>query len=111
MNRRWHPGQTVEISGVTFRVVQGRKGPADLRLEWLTSSGSWRPVDMAAGGLMADFFYENESYLYPDHKGGRKYLDYLREAAQFGWDKAQATLRLEKLVKGAQPTMFGKDTA
>lgn len=108
MNRRWRDGLQVELDGLRFRVVAGRKSPDDLRLEcWV--DGSWRPVRMALGAFLADFFYENEEVLFPyPKKGGRKYLDYLRDAAKYGWEKADAVLRVERAKKRAQPQLdFG----
>jgi hypothetical protein len=111
MTRRFHAGYSVDISGIRFRVVQGRKvdrgkDRQDLRLEWWASGvGKWQAVDMQAAAFLADFFYENEEELYPQAEGmqgGRKFWEYLRWAMKHGWTKAQAGLRAEKAMRGVQ---------
>jgi hypothetical protein len=106
-DRRFVPGYEVVISGLRFRVEQGHKGPADLVLLWFTPTG-WRRIEMAAGALMADFFYENEHGLYPPphYLGGEKYRDFLKHAMQHGWEKADAGLKSEKQLK--QERLFGE---
>lgn len=104
--RRWYAGQSFSIDDMHFRVVAGKKGPDDLRLDQLVD-GKWVAVRMAVGGMMADFFFENEEVLYPPPaKGGKKYLDYVRDAARFGWERAEAALRVERAVKNMQPSLF-----
>lgn len=100
--RRWQEGDSVEVSGVAFRIVLGRKwapnGGQDLRLETLTAAG-WRPVDMALGFFLADFFGENEDVLYPPgdgNKGGRMYLGRCSVAYRDGWEVAVGKLAEEK---------------
>lgn len=106
--RRFVVGYEVNISGIRFRVEQGRKDPNDRVLLWLTPTG-WVPIEMAAGALMADFFYENEHVLYPPpYAGGEKYRDFLKHAMQHGWEKAVAGLRAEKSAK--QQSMFDPTT-
>lgn len=97
--RRWREGQEFDFDGLRFRVCRGKKAPADLRLDVMTG-GTWRAVHMRLGAMLADFFYENEDVLYPPPaKGGRKYLDYCRDAAKHGWEKAEAVLRIERRQK------------
>ena len=97
--RRFVVGYEVQVSGIHFRVEQGRKHPDDRVLLWNTPTG-WVPIEMAAGALMADFFYENEHVLYPPpYSGGEKYREFLKHAMQHGWDKAVAGLRMEKNAK------------
>lgn len=95
--RRFAAGYSAHISGIPFRVVQGRKSADDLKLEWLTDRG-WVPVDMAAGGLLADFFYENEHRLYthPNALGGEKYMRFLQDCVRLGWQEAMDKLVDEK---------------
>lgn len=102
--RRFQEGQRFLVDGMEFLVQQGSKHPDDLRLLWRIG-GRWRPVRMAVGAFLADFFFENEQVLYPPRpdgsgpKGGAKYLDYIRHAARFGWEKAEAGLVAERQVK------------
>lgn len=84
-----------------MRVVRGRKSAQDLKLEWLVG-GQWVAVPMAAAALLTDFFYENEDCLYPPPAAGGEYLlAYLRQAAENGWQSADARLQNEKLAAQA----------
>jgi hypothetical protein len=105
-HRRFTVGYEVDVSGLRFRVEQGGKHPDDRVLLWWTGSG-WRLIEMAAGALMADFFYENEHVLYPPpYKGGEMYREFLKHAMQHGWSKAVAGLNAQKQMK--QPSLFGE---
>ena len=87
------------VDGIRFRIVQGKKADNDLRLEWQIPGGEWRAVSMAAGAIMADFWYENENVLYPPERGllgGEKYSQYLGTAMHDGWEVADAVLQTEK---------------
>jgi hypothetical protein len=110
--RRWQPGE-FDFDGVRFRIVRGKKvtklgeSGKDLRLDIKTPAG-WRPVHMRLGAFLADFFGENEEILYPPFtpegyktpwQGGRKYLNYLRAAWQYGWEKAEGELQRERSQK------------
>lgn len=100
--RRWTADRTVNINGLRFRAVTGYKHPKDLRLEVLQEVG-WRPVPMLVGAMLADFFGENEDVLYPPPAaGGRKYMGYLWDAYQTGWQSADARLRQERAAKEAR---------
>jgi hypothetical protein len=99
MTRRWQPHWRKTVAGLPLRVVPGYKAPDDLRLEWLTPDG-WRPVTMAAGAILADFWYENEEVLYPPPAaGGHYYLSYVNQAAHEGWEVADARLLAERQAK------------
>lgn len=101
MTRHFYDGWQEEVDGIWFRAVAGYKGPDDLRLEWYRS-GEWWPVSMVVGAMMADFFCENEDYLYPPgqgHQGRAKYLTYLARAAQDGHKQANQQLMAEKVNK------------
>lgn len=97
--RRFAAGFAVTEAGLPFRVVVGRKAPADLRIEWLTPSG-WRAVTMGAGALLAAFFCENEDVLYPPPAaGGRYYMRFLEQAVSEGWEAATKRLAEERQAK------------
>lgn len=103
--RRWSVGSTTSVSGITFRVVVGKKEPGDLRLEWRTSV-DWRPVDMAAAALMVDFFVENEDHLrqYRPHwqrTAADQFFLFLRDAIDRGWEAANETLQGQRERIGA----------
>ncbi len=52
-DRRFHAGDTFVIPPLEYRVVAGKKGPGDLRLDWRWCSG-WEPVplDHLAVGML-----------------------------------------------------------
>ena len=88
-------GDTFHISGVDFRILDGRKGDGDQRIEWLTRHG-WVPPDMAVAFVLADFFDQNEEAISknPEHRfwahGGAAFFSgYLNLALEAGWRKAR----------------------
>jgi hypothetical protein len=98
--RRFTAGDHGEFAGIDWRVVPGRKAPADLRLEFRAME--FAPVSMNLGFLMADFFHENENVLYPPsdgYEGGLRYLRFCRGAVLVGWPEAVARLESEKTAK------------
>lgn len=91
-------------SGLRWRVVAGVKAPGDMRLE-VEGPAGWVPVKMEAGFLLADFFFDNESRLYPrsaGFRGGYEYLRALHDAARFGWERAATRLQGQKLLRRRQ---------
>lgn len=95
------PGQVEDIDGFTFRIRQGRKGPNDLVLD-LWNGREYAPVPMGLGGLMADFFYQNEERLYPQQygfDGGERYLRFLRDCTRRGWRDVLSELKGQKLAR------------
>jgi hypothetical protein len=98
--RRWQPGWYGVVGGVPFRVVPGRKGEGDRRLEWWTDL-SWQPVPMAAAFLLVDFFTENEDHLAvlrPHWRvpGGDYFFGALHEARHHGWEVATAKVQEQR---------------
>lgn len=115
--RRWRPdGEPFWCDGIQYRVVPGRKGPDDMRLE-KHLNGEWQPVRMEAGFMLADFFFENEHVLYPrakGYRGGFEYLKAIQFAAQNGWESTQRQLReqqsrIREMVQGCLPTRYRHD--
>ncbi len=99
--RRWSPGVPFYVDPMWYRVVEGYKGPADLRLEWRIAR-AWQPIPMAHAALHTDFFYENEDVLYPPtdgYQGGNYFMTFLRNSATDGWHSAVAKLEDEKKNK------------
>lgn len=89
--RRWRERSPYQVGGVWYRVVKGRKGADDLRLEHHVE-GRWTPVYMAETFMQADFFAENEQWLEQerDHwrQGGAAYfLSQIAEAVRYGWER------------------------
>jgi hypothetical protein len=86
-----------------FRVVTGRKGPDDLRLEQFVD-GQWVPVFMEEAFMLVDFFHENEQWLeqHRDHwrrGGGSYFLDAVREAAAAGWEVPAGRIRVQRKAR------------
>lgn len=97
-DRRWQAGDDFWCDGIRYRVIEGRKGPDDLRLERRVD-GEWRPVKMESGFMLADFFFENEQVLYPrakGHRGGFEYLRALQDATRHGWETTQRRLSAQQ---------------
>lgn len=103
--RRWKAGARGTVSGIPFRVVEGRKGPDDLMLQFYVATpngGEWRAVGMDIGFLLADFLPENEDFLYPDAArsriagGGDYYLSECWHARKHGWLSAKQKLVRER---------------
>lgn len=86
-----------DLSGVRWRIVTGKKGPGDLRLDLLAPR--WVPVSMALGFLFADFYAQNEETLYPRAAGysaGDRYMHFVNGAAFLGWEVAHEQLLYER---------------
>ena len=82
-----------------MRVVQGKKGPNDLRLDVLVNGG-WRSVSMHLAFMLTDFFYENENALYPyPARGGPYFMDALKTASRYGHERAQKELEFDQRRK------------
>ena len=99
MTREFAAGDTFELAGIWFRVVEGRKGPEDLRMDWLTESG-WVAIPFVVLYLLTHFLTENEDVLYPPPAaGGDKLMTELWWARRRGWRHAEARLEAEKAAK------------
>lgn len=93
-------GDHWDIGGVEARIVTGRKGPDDLRLD--LRAREFVPVKMSLGFLFADFFAQNEGVLYPTKdgfQGGDLYLHYLKGAVLLGWEAVAEQLEIERARK------------
>jgi hypothetical protein len=93
------------IGGVRIRVVKGRKAPNDMKLEICCNEDAtsleqrWQAVPMTLVAYMTEFFYKNEDVLYPrseGYLGGEKFLMFLRDAVENGYETATAGLEWEK---------------
>lgn len=98
--RRFRPGLTENVEGIWFRLVPGKKGDGDLRLE-LRAAGEWRPVKMRLAAFLTDFFVENEDHLrqYRPHwkqSGWEFFADFLHEATENGWKVASERLETQR---------------
>lgn len=60
-DRRWKAGMSNTVSGVEFRVTEGKKFPGDLRLDvYSCRDRRWVPVEMPLAFYLCDFLTENE---------------------------------------------------
>lgn len=118
MKRRWAPGG-FEVNGLAFRVVLGKHtagipGERDLRIDVLTPAG-WRNVEMGLVFMLVDFLAENEEVLYPSKvnggtaRGSAYFIDRVRFAANYGWERAVKLLRMERIERGQQPSVWNYD--
>ena len=104
--RRFRAGDTFRVGNMDFRVVPGRKGPGDLRLDWRynnrAGTGSpWYPLDLEVIALSVDVIADNENYLYPPPASGGDYVrKYVMSALRDGWNAAQTRLILQRINKG-----------
>ena len=97
--RRFHDGETFEIPPLQYRLVRGRKGPDDLRLDWRWVT-DWRPVELDHVALIVDAIADNENILYPPPAaGGGKVYQLVRQALREGWRKARHDLHLERMQR------------
>jgi hypothetical protein len=114
VRRRFHigyePGRFFNFGQLDLRIVQGEKAPEDRRLD--VRCPTWEPVKMALGGLLTDFFYENEQILYPPtpnvgrgrgQRGGAYYLDAMKEAAATGWRPVALRIEAERSAANGRP--------
>jgi len=97
---RFVAGDTFASCGMHFRIVEGKKKPGDLRLDWYADR-AWRPVTFEPLFYMTDFFHENEERLFPppQYKGGEYVMKALRRAVNHGYVAAWRYVELEKKYK------------
>lgn len=98
--RRWQAPWFRVIDGVAFRVIEGKKEPGDLRVEWRTPAG-WKPITMAPIAMLVEFFIENEEHLrqYRPHwrqTGHDFFMAYLETAFREGWEAAYASILADR---------------
>lgn len=100
--RRFRAGETFRIPPMDYRVVKGKKGPDDLRLDWRWSDedgriSPWRPVELDHVALIVDAIADNENVIhaYPE-KGGAYVVTFVRQAFREGWCKARSNLHEQR---------------
>lgn len=97
VERRFRDGQHFEFGDVEYRIVRGRKGPDDLRLDRRFHS-RWVPVTLDDTFLVVDVIADNENVLFPPPaSGGGKVWKALKTALQYGWHRARHDLQLERM--------------
>jgi hypothetical protein len=102
--RRFSADETFRIPPMEYRLVTGRKGPGDLRLDWRWNDegrvSPWRPVELDHVFLIVDAIADNENYLYPLPAAGGDYVRrFVVAALRNGWVQARHDLHLERMRK------------
>ena len=98
--RRFKAGDRFQIDGIWYRLIPGRKGPSDLRLEWYMPVMKWRAVTLDHAALILDAISDNENVLYPPPAaGGGKVVQFVRQVFREGWGKAVYQLQMERDLK------------
>lgn len=96
VERRFHDGDVFDIPPMQYRIVRGKKGPEDLRLDWRWTT-DWRPVELDHVAIIVDAIADNENVLYPPPaSGGAKTWRFVQTAFKFGWRRARNDLHLER---------------
>lgn len=96
-DRRFQLGDRIELAPMEYRLVRGRKGPDDLRLDWRPTELDWRPVELDHAFLIVDAIADNENVLYPyPAAGGGKVNAAIRVALRDGWQRARLDLHAER---------------
>jgi hypothetical protein len=103
--RRFQAGFSYHLPPMDYRLVPGRKGPRDLRLDWRYNDDSgrispWRPVELDHVFLIVDAIADNENDLYPPPASGGGYVfRFVKLALKEGWRQARHDLHLERKEK------------
>jgi hypothetical protein len=111
--RRFKSGEQFQHDGIWYRLVPGRKGRGDLRLEWASAGFPWRPVTLDHVAIIVDAIADNENVLYPPPAAGGGYVwKFLRQVLREGWRPAVHDLQLQRDRKN-HPELFedGSDAA
>jgi hypothetical protein len=103
-DRRFSAGFTCSIPPFDYRLIPGKKGPDDLRLEWRWNDegrvSPWRPVELDHVFLIVDAIADNENYLYPHPAAGGDYVRrFVMAALRDGWRQARYDLHLQRMQK------------
>ena len=99
--RRFQAGFEYHLPPMDYRLVPGKKGADDLRLDWRWNDegriSPWRPAELDHVALIVDAIADNENYLYPPPAaGGDKVRRFVMTALREGWRKARHDLHLER---------------
>jgi hypothetical protein len=103
--RRFHEGDTFSIPPMEYRLVQGKKSPDDLRLDWrwvgANGRSMWQPISLDQVAFIVDALADNENVLYPPprYDGGARVLSFVRMAYRDGYERALASLHQERQNK------------
>lgn len=109
--RRFRAGGPFKVDGIWYRLIQGEKGPDDLRLDWYVPNGdsqklAWRPVTLDHVFLIVDAIADNENYLFEWPAAGGDYVRrYVMKALKEGYRKAIYDLQMERDLKH-HPELF-----
>jgi hypothetical protein len=94
--RQLAAGDAGVAGGVNWRIVEGRKAPGDLVIEWFVAD-RWLPVSLDIVFVAVDLICQNEDFLYPyPQRGGLYVLDALGYARREGYEAATGWLARQR---------------
>lgn len=94
----------VQLPPMEYRLVRGRKGPGDLRLDWRWAdrycTSEWRPVELDHVFLIADVIarIEDVTHPYPQRGGGLTFA-FIKAVRTRGWRQVRHDLHLQRMEK------------
>jgi hypothetical protein len=95
-HRHFQVGDAGIAGGVNWRIVEGRKAPGDMRLEWYVNE-RWQPVSMDTIFVAVDVICQNEDFLYPyPARGGQLLIRAIGDARLYGYEYASGWLALQR---------------
>jgi hypothetical protein len=106
--RRFHEGDTFSIPPMEYRLVQGKKSPDDLRLDWrwvgANGRSMWQPVSLDQVAFIVDALADNENVLYPPprYDGGARVLSFVRMVGECPRSLPSGPMR-GRLIAGHSP--------
>ena len=100
MKAHFRVGDSGELGGIQWRIVQGSKTENDFVLQ--IRCAEWTKPKMALSFLLADFHTQSEDLLVADGYfkrpaiGGQMFLNSVRNATQVGWQWASERLEEQR---------------
>lgn len=101
--RRLREG-VIHLDPFDYRLVPGKKGPGDLRLDWRWAdrycTSEWRPVELDHAFLIADVIasIEDVTHPYPE-RGGALVFAFIKDVRTRGWRQVRHDLHLQRMQK------------
>lgn len=98
---------TIHLPPMDYRLVPGKKGRGDLRLDWRWADGyytsDWRPVELDHTFLIADIIAQIEDITHPyPQRGGAMVFDFIKAVRTKGWRQVRHDLHLQRMQRDLQ---------
>lgn len=95
---------TVSLPPMEYRLVPGKKGRGDLRLDWRWADGyctsEWRPVELDHALLIVDVIARIEDITHPyPERGGAYTFDFIKAVRTKGWRQARHDLHQQRMQR------------